>query len=131
MLAVVVGVAVMRVNGVGVVRNSSGSRENRVGESPAARGSAGVAELAKRPGVVIEGFVPDLADVYATAELVVAPIFSGSGTKVKVLEALSHGLPVVTTPEGIAGLDGMCGHHAKLYHTAGPLSSHAVCFFSA
>lgn len=77
-------------------------------------GSAAVAELASRPGVVIEGFVPDLADVYSTAELVVAPIFSGSGTKLKVLEALAHGVPVVTTSEGIAGLDLVPGEHVLI-----------------
>jgi glycosyltransferase involved in cell wall biosynthesis len=35
----------------------------------------------------------------------------GSGTKVKVLNALARGLPVVTGPDGAAGLDVVSGEH--------------------
>lgn len=55
-------------------------------------------------GVVVEGFVDDLAEVYASSELMVAPLMAGSGTKLKVLEAFGYGLPVVTTPKGAEGL---------------------------
>jgi glycosyltransferase involved in cell wall biosynthesis len=37
------------------------------------------------------------------------PLTSGSGVKVKVLEALALGVPVVTTPEGAEGLGGLGG----------------------
>lgn len=70
-----------------------------------------VSHLNHISGVEIVGFLPDIDQAYAAAEVVVAPIFSGSGTKTKVLEAMSYGVPVVTTCEGIAGLDVKRGCH--------------------
>lgn len=50
-----------------------------------------------QPGVECPGFVDDLGLEYATACATVAPIRSGGGTQIKVLESLAHGvLPVVT-----------------------------------
>lgn len=56
-------------------------------------------------GVAVRGFVPQLADEYAAARVVVNPVREGTGLKVKVVEALCHGRPVVTTRAGAAGLD--------------------------
>jgi hypothetical protein len=67
-------------------------------------GSGAIEELAAKPGVTVTGFVPDLAAVYERADLVVAPIRHGSGTRIKLLEAFAAGVPVVTTPLGAAGL---------------------------
>lgn len=50
---------------------------------------------------------PDPLDVepfYRRARCAVLPIRAGGGTKLKVLEALSHGLPVVATPEAVSGI---------------------------
>lgn len=61
-------------------------------------------------GVVLAGFVADLREVYARSTVVVAPMLSGGGTKLKVLEAMAMGRAVVTTPvgaEGIAVRDGV------------------------
>jgi glycosyltransferase involved in cell wall biosynthesis len=35
----------------------------------------------------------------------VAPVFGGSGVRIKLLESFRAGVPVVTTPDGAAGLD--------------------------
>jgi glycosyltransferase involved in cell wall biosynthesis len=64
-----------------------------------------VAALGGRPGVRVTGFVPDLESYYANADVVVAPLTAGSGTRIKLLEALARGLPVVTSSAGAAGLD--------------------------
>lgn len=53
--------------------------------------------------VVIRGFVDDLASEYASAALVIAPIRSGGGTQIKVLEALAHGRPLISSPFANAG----------------------------
>ena len=50
------------------------------------------------------GFVPDLAAEYAGAAVALAPIRFGGGVKVKLVEALAHGLPGVATPAGAEGL---------------------------
>lgn len=48
-------------------------------------------------GVDSPGFVDDLVAEYACASLVIAPVFSGGGTQIKVLEALAHACAVVVS----------------------------------
>jgi glycosyltransferase involved in cell wall biosynthesis len=50
------------------------------------------------------GFVPDLDALIARSVALLSPLRSGSGVKIKVLEALAHGLPVVATPAGVQGI---------------------------
>lgn len=77
-------------------------------------GSERLGDISTLPGVEVSGYVPDLAVAYAGASLVLAPIRSGSGTKVKVLEAMAHGVPVVTTPTGVAGIDVVGGREVSI-----------------
>lgn len=49
------------------------------------------------PGVQAPGFADDLAAEYAGAQAVIAPILSGGGSNIKVVEALAHGRPCVVT----------------------------------
>lgn len=48
-------------------------------------------------GVVLSGFVPELKAVYESARFAICPVFGGTGQQVKVVEAMSYGLPVVIT----------------------------------
>lgn len=57
------------------------------------------------PGVEFLGFVPDLHALYRRTRVVCCPIQSGGGTRVKILEAASYGVPVVATPLAAEGLD--------------------------
>lgn len=50
------------------------------------------------------GWVDDLDEVLTTAAGLLSPLQTGSGVKIKVLEALARGLPVVATPQGVLGL---------------------------
>lgn len=59
--------------------------------------------LEKWGGVRVIGEVEDLAPWYAHAQIIVAPILSGSGMKTKTAEALMYGKPVVGTPEAFVG----------------------------
>jgi glycosyltransferase involved in cell wall biosynthesis len=59
--------------------------------------------LAASPGLRLLGFQEDLAPHYASARVVLAPLRFGSGIKLKVVEALSCGVPVLTTPVGAEG----------------------------
>ena len=56
-------------------------------------------------GVVLKGFVPDLADEYLNARLVIVPIYSGSGTSVKVVEAMQMNRACISTLAGVRGYD--------------------------
>lgn len=51
------------------------------------------------------GFVDDLAVEYSAARVAIAPLFIGSGMKIKVVEALGHGVHVITTTCGAEGLE--------------------------
>jgi glycosyltransferase involved in cell wall biosynthesis len=54
--------------------------------------------------VSLEGFVDDLDEVLARASAVLAPLRFGSGVKIKVLDALARGIPVVGTTTAAEGI---------------------------
>ena len=68
-------------------------------------------EVANPPLVTVVGPVPDMADELARADLVVVPLRFGSGTRIKILEAFAHRIPVVSTSFGAEGLDLKDGVH--------------------
>lgn len=64
-----------------------------------------VRQLGDAAGVKLLGFVPDLNQLFGEVRLVLAPLLSGSGFRMKALAALAHGLPVVTNALGARGCD--------------------------
>ena len=72
--------------------------------------------LEKTPGVTVVGRVDEVADEYAQAALCVVPLFEGSGTKIKVLEALAHGRPVVVAGHSARGYERLIGHGVVVAH---------------
>jgi len=69
-----------------------------------ARPAPAVQALAERPGVVVTGWMEDLRDALAAAEVAVAPLRIASGLQNKVLEALAMGTPMVITNWANEGL---------------------------
>jgi hypothetical protein len=63
-----------------------------------------VLALADRPGIEVLGEVPHLGEVLATAWVAIAPMSTGSGVPMKVLEAWAAGVPVVVHPWAAEGL---------------------------
>ena len=63
-----------------------------------------VIALQQVPGVEVVGEVPDSATTYADADVVVVPLRIGTGTRLKALEAMAAGRPVVGTTIGLEGL---------------------------
>jgi glycosyltransferase involved in cell wall biosynthesis len=57
-----------------------------------------------RDGVVIRGFVESLDEFYGAARVALVPYRFGGGTKIKALDAMARGCPVVATPIGAEGL---------------------------
>jgi glycosyltransferase involved in cell wall biosynthesis len=57
----------------------------------------------------VTGTVPAIRPYLERAQVAVAPLRAGGGTRLKVLEALDAGRPVVATSVGIAGLDDLVG----------------------
>lgn len=61
--------------------------------------------LAAEPGVDVLGSVPSSRDFFGRLSVLLYPIERGSGMKVKVLEAIASGVPVVTTSAGAEGIE--------------------------
>jgi glycosyltransferase involved in cell wall biosynthesis len=62
-------------------------------------------------GVVVTGYVPDLEPTLRDSALLVVPLHSGSGMRVKILEAFARGIPIVSTTVGVEGIDATPGEH--------------------
>ena len=60
-------------------------------------------------GVTVISDAPDLDPLYRDADIVLAPLPHGGGTKNKTLEAMAWGLPVVGTPQAFTGLPQLDG----------------------
>ncbi len=55
-------------------------------------------------GIEIQGFVDDLKGFVQKSGILVSPITSSSGVRVKILEMMAYGIPVITTPSGAKGI---------------------------
>jgi glycosyltransferase involved in cell wall biosynthesis len=85
-----------------------------VGRSPSAR----IRELAGRlSNVRLHGFVDDIAAMYAAATAYICPIRDGGGTKLKVVDAIANGVPMIAHPVACEGLDLRHGEHVLLART--------------
>lgn len=59
----------------------------------------------KRPGVTVTGGVPDVRPYYRRSWLQIVPLQIGGGTRLKIVESMAIGTPVVSTTIGAQGLD--------------------------
>jgi glycosyltransferase involved in cell wall biosynthesis len=86
-----------------------------------ARAGPSVTRYDGRDGVSVVGAVPETRPYYQRCRALVAPIRAGSGTRLKILEALACATPVVTTTIGAEGIDGIPGRHFLIADTAAQL----------
>ena len=82
----------------------------------------------ERPGsgIRITGRVPDIPVALSSASVVVVPLRLGGGTRLKILEALALGLPVVSTSIGAEGLDLEPGKHLVVADAPGAFAAEVV-----
>ena len=66
--------------------------------------SSSVVEIAQAHGFALHADVPSLQPYYEACDVVLAPILWGSGTRIKILEAMAYGRAVVSTPMGAEGM---------------------------
>jgi glycosyltransferase involved in cell wall biosynthesis len=72
------------------------------------------------------GFVDDIQPLFASCALFVCPIRSGSGVRVKLLEAFASGIPVVSTYLGAEGLARVDGEFCSLADDAEGFAAKAI-----
>jgi len=70
-----------------------------------------IKRLARDPAISVTGYVDDDRLAAHNCGVFVVPLRSGSGVRVKILNALAMGLPVVSTSVGAEGLDAVNGKH--------------------
>jgi glycosyltransferase involved in cell wall biosynthesis len=73
--------------------------------------------LAREGEIIVTGFVEDMRPLLASATVYVCPLCNGSGMKNKMLEAMAMGKAIVTTPEGISGINATHGTHLIVART--------------
>jgi glycosyltransferase involved in cell wall biosynthesis len=76
--------------------------------------------------VTLTGFVDDIRPVVASAWTAIVPILSGGGTRIKILEAMALGTPVVATSKGAEGLDVTNGEHILLADDPLAFADHTI-----
>lgn len=80
----------------------------------------------KDKNTIVTGFVDDIEPYYKTATVFVAPLLTGGGIIVKILDALAAGTPVVTTSIGNEGIGALPGEHLLIADTPEEFASKVV-----
>jgi len=94
--------------------------------SPALRA---LAERAAR--VEVTGWVPDIRPYLARAGVIVAPLRMGGGSRLKILEAMAMGRPVVSTTVGAEGLDLEPSRHLLVADNPAAFAEETACLLKA
>ena len=76
-----------------------------------------VLALNNKRDVIVKGFVPDISRLLLETDIFIAPVRLGSGVNVKIIEAMSYGLPVITTSKGAEGIEAVNGEHFVIANT--------------
>jgi glycosyltransferase involved in cell wall biosynthesis len=67
--------------------------------------------LPSMKNALLAGYVNDIKSLIASSTVALAPLWSGGGTRLKILEAMAMGTPVVATSKGAEGLEVEPGTH--------------------
>jgi glycosyltransferase involved in cell wall biosynthesis len=86
--------------------------------------------LPRRAGVEPRGFVEDVREPLGRYGVFVCPVLSGSGVRVKLLEAFASGIPVVSTRLGAEGLTSQDGELCALADDAAGFAERILRLFS-
>jgi glycosyltransferase involved in cell wall biosynthesis len=78
------------------------------------------------PSIILTGYVDDPLPYIQRAAVFVAPILSGGGTKLKVLEAMSVGKAIVSTSIGVEGIEGNDEEHFMVADDPEAFSSRVI-----
>lgn len=81
-------------------------------------------------GIEVRGYVPDIGPLLVEAAATVVPTRAGSGMRVKILEAMAAGLPVVATTVGAEGIHVVSGRHLLIADDAAAFADAAIALLS-
>jgi polysaccharide biosynthesis protein PslH len=89
-------------------------------------GDHGDTSLLSHPGVSFTGLLEDVKPVIASSWVSLAPIRLGGGTRLKILESMALGAPVVSTSKGAEGLDVVHEKHLLIADTPQQFASQVI-----
>lgn len=84
----------------------------------------GSEQLPDGPSIEKIGFVDDLSDFFDRIDVFVAPLDSGAGVKIKVLNALEHGVPLFLTSKAAEGIELPAGYPHVVTRDCRSLAEH-------
>jgi glycosyltransferase involved in cell wall biosynthesis len=84
----------------------------------------------QRGKVEFTGRLSSVDHLYRGARVFVAPLLSGTGTRIKLLEAMSYGMPIVSTSKGAEGLPVVDGEHLLIADDAASFACAVVRLLS-
>ena len=82
--------------------------------------------LENTEGIKVLGFVPDVRPFIKGADICIAPILHGSGTRLKILEYMALGKPVISTSKGVEGIGVVNNENIIIEDDVERFSSHIV-----
>lgn len=80
--------------------------------------------LPSQKNIRLTGYVDDVRQWIATSTVALAPLWSGGGTRLKILEAMAIGVPVVATSKGAEGLNAQNGEHLLIADSPEEFAGH-------
>jgi polysaccharide biosynthesis protein PslH len=86
--------------------------------------------LPSQKNIRLTGYVSRIGDWIATSAVAIAPILSGGGTRLKILEAMAIGVPVVATSKGAEGLNAVHGEHLFIADSPQDFAAHITNLMS-
>jgi sugar transferase (PEP-CTERM/EpsH1 system associated) len=81
---------------------------------------------ATNPAIEVTGYVPEVAPYIARSGCLIVPLRSGGGMRVKILEAMARGIPIVSTTIGYEGIDVIPGEHLLVADTPAEFAAAVV-----
>jgi polysaccharide biosynthesis protein PslH len=78
------------------------------------------------PNIKFTGPVPDIRPFFNQSDVFVAPFEETLGSKVKIVEAMSMGMPIVSTPQGIRGVPLVDGQSVRIAHDNNQFACHVI-----
>ena len=81
--------------------------------------------------IIFSGYVPDIRPLVSQSTLCVVPLREGGGTRLKILEAMALGTPIVATPKGAEGLKVQHNLHLLLANTPDQFAQQVIWLLTA
>ena len=66
---------------------------------------AGLGRVESSDNIDLIGYVDDINNILLGVDCAICPLETGSGTRIKILDYLSHGVPTISTSKGVEGLE--------------------------